>query len=165
MNVRNRPVLGQKADTTIAATDKGSVAFNRLVCDGMSDALIGIVNPSPEKANENRSVADMKLHLVIKTLMEKNEESARSAAKACKIPLSTFAGYLKPNKKQVDPGHLLAIAKHYGVSIDYLFGNQQSMKLDKFPTKRIFSKWVKVTIEDLEDSAFIEKKTGKGAEE
>lgn len=151
MNVRNRPVLGQKADVPISATEKGSVDLDRLVCDEMSDTVIGIVNPSLENPNEDRSIESMKLHSIIKTLMEKNNESARSAAKACKIPLSTFAGYLKPNKKQVDPGHLLAIAKHYGVSIDYLFGYQQATKFDKLPTKKLFSKWVKLTIEDFAD--------------
>jgi len=164
MNVRNRPVLGQKTDAASAATDKDSTDLNRLVCDEMSDAVNGIVNPSLENTNETRSVASMKLHSILKTLMEKNGESARGAAKACKIPLSTFAGYLKPNKKQMDPGHLLAIAKHYGVSIDYLFGLQGPPKFDKLPTKKLFSKWVKLTIEDIadvEDGSFDLIKDGK----
>ena len=104
----------------------------------------------------------MKLHLILKNLLAKNNQSARSAAKACNIPLSTFAGYLKPDKKQIDPGHLLSIAKYYGVSIDYLFGIQSSAKLDKLPTKRIFSKWVKLTIEDLEDGELIFEKNDNG---
>ncbi|MBL7670756.1 MAG: helix-turn-helix transcriptional regulator [Bdellovibrionaceae bacterium] len=125
--------------------------LNHLVYDEMLNTSNGFMNPPPENLNETRSIAGMKLHSILKSLMEKNGESARAAAKACKIPLSTFTGYLKPDKKQIDPGHLLAIAKHYGVSIDYLFGYQQSMKFDKLPTKKLFSKWVKLTIEDIAD--------------
>lgn len=149
MTSRTRPVLGSNSDSPNTAIDKASADLNRLVRDEMSDTMTGFVNPPSENSNETRSIAGMKLHLILKSLMETNGESARAAAKACKIPLSTFTGYLKPDKKQVDPGHLLAIAKHYGVSIDYLFGYQQSTKLDKLPTKKLFSRWVKLTIEDI----------------
>lgn len=109
MNVRKGPALEQNTQAASAAIDNGSIDLSRLVCDEMSNAMSGIVNPSPENSNETRSVAGMKLHLILKTLMENNKESARGAAKACKIPLSTFAGYLKPNKRQVDT--LLLIKK------------------------------------------------------
>jgi len=149
MTSRTRPALGPNTDSTKTATDKVSADPNHLVRDEMSDTVNGFVNPSPENSSDDRSLDYMQLHKTLKNLMEKNGESARAAAKACKIPLSTFTGYLKPNKKQVDPGHLLAIAKHYGVSIDYLFGYQQSVKLDKLPTKKLFSRWVRLTIEDI----------------
>ncbi|GIL17265.1 MAG: hypothetical protein BroJett040_10160 [Oligoflexia bacterium] len=152
MTSRNRPVSGPNANATNTATEKASEELNRLVRDEMSDIVSGFVNPPSENSNETRSIAGMKLHSILKSLMEKNGESARSAAKACQIPLSTFTGYLKPDKKQIDPGHLLAIAKHYGVSLDYLFGYQQSTKFDKLPTKKLFSKWVKLTIEDIADA-------------
>lgn len=151
MTSRNRPVSGPNANSPNTATDKASTDLNRLVRDEMSNTVTGFVNPPSENHNETRSIAGMKLHSILKSLMEKNGESARAASKACKIPLSTFTGYLKPDKKQMDPGHLLAIAKHYGVSIDYLFGYQQSTKFDKLPTKKLFSKWVKLTIEDIAD--------------
>ena len=109
----------------------------------------GISNRAIENHDSDRSVGGMKLHLILKNLMEQNKESARGAAKSCKIPLSTFVGYLKPNKRQVDPDHLLAIARHYGVSIDYLFGHQSAVSFDKLPTKKIFSRWVKLTIEGI----------------
>lgn len=82
--------------------------------------------------------------------MTSRNESARSVAKACGIPLSTFSGYLKP-KQQVDPKHLMAIAAHYGVTIDYLLGQPTTVKLDRLPTKKLFSRWVKLTIEGMGD--------------
>lgn len=151
MSSRTRPASGPNTDSTNTATDKASADLNRLVCDEMSNIVTGFANPPSESSSDDRSLGCMQLHKTLKNLMEKNGESARAASKACKIPLSTFTGYLKPNKKQVDPGHLLAIAKHYGVSIDYLFGYQQSVKLDKIPTKKLFSRWVRLTIEDIAD--------------
>jgi hypothetical protein len=151
MNVRTGPPQGPKKEDLKSADGNGSREPKHSVHDEMSDTLIGIVNPPLENINDTRSIEHMKLNLILKSLMEKNGESARGASKACRIPLSTFTGYLKPNKKQVDPSHLLSIAKHYGVTIDYLFGHEQVIKFDKLPTKKIFSKWVKLTIEDVAD--------------
>ena len=151
MTSRNRPASRPKQGSVRAAAHKVELGPQNKVCDEMLNTVNDIVNRPPTIANEFRSM-DMKLHLVLKSLMEKNSESARGAAKACKIPLSTFSGYLKPGKRQVDPNHLIAIAKHYGVTLDYLFGSSQNLKFDKLPTKKLFSKWVKLTIEDFADS-------------
>ena len=152
MKSRYRPASHKRPPSTDSAASAGSVGGGNSVRDEIPITISGIVVETPENIIQARSVDAMKLHSVLKSLMDSNGQSARGAAKACKIPLSTFNGYLKPNKKQVDPSHLLAIAKHYGVTVDYLFGNEESPKFDKLPTKRLFSKWVKLTIEDLADS-------------
>ena len=122
------------------------------------------VNETPALQPDCRSDMRMKLHSVLRTLMTARSESARSAAKACGIPLSTFSGYLKPGKRQVDPKHLMAIAAHYGVTIDHLFGQPETVKLDRLPTKTLFSKWVKLTIEDMVDGDEITNLLGKVTE-
>ncbi len=84
--------------------------------------------------------------------MKKNGQSARKAAKACGVPLSTFNGYLKPDRHQIDPNHLLAMARHFNVSLDYLLsGREPSQRIEGLPTKRLFSRWVKLTIEEIAD--------------
>jgi hypothetical protein len=66
------------------------------------------------------------------------------------IPLSTLSGYLKPEKHQVDINHLIAIASHYEVSIDYLVsGKNENVQFKGLQTKKLFSRWVKLTIEDV----------------
>jgi transcriptional regulator with XRE-family HTH domain len=93
-----------------------------------------------------------KLHLVLRDLLKKHGQSARKAAKACGVPLSTFNGYLKPDRHQIDPNHLLAMARYFDVSLDYLVsGRDQGRRIDGLPTKRLFSRWVKLTIEEIAD--------------
>ncbi len=149
--IGKRPAQGPINESAESVTVAGNASDLRKVGDSISDTSSGFSHATPAVHNDIRMLADMKLHSVLKKLMAANSESARSAAKACGVPLSTFNSYLKP-KKQIDPAHLLAIAKHYDVSIDYLFGNEQSLKFEKLPTKRLFSKWVKLTIEDLADA-------------
>lgn len=91
-----------------------------------------------------------KLHLVLRDLLKKHGQSARKAAKACGVPLSTFNGYLKPDRHQIDPNHLLAMARHFDVSLDYLLsGREPGHRIEGLPTKRLFSRWVKLTIEEI----------------
>lgn len=151
MMSQKRPKMGPGSDASDSATDGSPASLERVIHGEKLNGLSGFSDRPSENHGEFRSVGGMKLHQVLRSLMNQNNESARSAAKACSIPLSTFNGYLKPNKKQVDPGHLMAMAKHYGVTIDYLFGIQRDAKFDKLPTRQIFSRWVKVTIEDIAD--------------
>ena len=154
-----RPAQEQKNEVKESFAGASDSGRTQKVHTEILDKLIGFAHATPGSFSESRVMDEMKLHLVLKSLLTKNGESARGAAKACKIPLSTFSSYLKPNKRQVDPSHLLAIARHYGVTVDYLFGYQPSIKLDKLPTKKLFSRWVKLTIEDIaDDTELIELK-------
>lgn len=145
------PAQGPKNEVLKSAIGANNKISSHNVHDSITDILSGFTHATPVNPNEIRMLDEMKIHSVLKKLMTMNSESARSAAKACGVPLSTFNSYLKP-KKQIDPAHLLAIAKHYDVSIDYLFGNELNPKFEKLPTKKLFSKWVKLTIEDIADA-------------
>lgn len=151
MKVRNGPGLEQLLGRVKDSQAKASSEGDKLVCDEKLDGVGGIVNQSTEITNGVRQLVTMRMHIILKSLLDKKGESARKAAKACKIPLSTFAGYLKPDKKQIDPIHLMTIARYYGVSIDYLIGHEVAPKYDNLPTKKLFSQWVKLTIEDLDE--------------
>ena len=165
MTSGDRPAATKKSIEPTTATSKESKGATALIRDDISEALTEMTDRTFEKASQSRELDIMtfKLHLILKKLMARNNESARSAAKAIGIPISTFSGYLKPNKRQIDPQHLLAIARHYSVSIDYLFGSQQKMKLDNLPTKRIFSKWVRLTLEEIEELEGAADKDDNGA--
>lgn len=149
---RLRPAARQKAMATKeSAVWPSSVALPK----GLSEMLIspnGFSHATPQENTNGRNLDSMhhKLHLVLRDLLKKNGQSARKAAKACGVPLSTFNGYLKPDRHQIDPNHLLAMAKYFGVSLDYLLSGQQANpRIDSMPTKKIFSRWVKLTIEDI----------------
>lgn len=128
-----------------------------LARDEMPLEVPDIVNATHAQNFTCRNNRRMKLHTVLKSLMATKKESARGAAKACGVPLSTFTGYLKPGKRQVDPTHLMAIARHYDVTIDFLLGIPEKHKLDQIPTKTLFSKWVRLTIEDIADGSSVSK--------
>jgi hypothetical protein len=118
--------------------------------DGIAIEIDGMLNATCNTGPSSRTILYMKLNFVLKKLLEAKGESARKAAKGCGVPLSTFTGYLKPGRKQVDPTHLISISKYFKVSVDSLLGlEQKSPKLDGLPTKKLFSRWVKLTIEDI----------------
>ncbi len=91
------------------------------------------------------------LDVVLKNLISRRNLSARKVAKATGVPLSTLTGYMKPNRSQVDPEHLIVLSKYFQVSVDYLLtGNSGNVKLDGLPGKTIFSRVVRLTIEDID---------------
>lgn len=151
---RTRPALGPKGKGTESSQgNTQSVALP----SGLSEILvtaIGNSHATPQQNLDGRKYNNMhhKLHLVLRDLLKKNGQSARKAAKACGVPLSTFNGYLKPDRHQIDPNHLLAMASYFGVSLDYLLGSKEPNKhIEGLPTKKIFSRWVKLTIEEIAD--------------
>lgn len=113
--------------------------------------MSGISLTTPQSALDGRRCSmHHKLHMVLRELLKKKGQSARKAAKACGVPLSTFNGYLKPDRHQIDPNHMLAMAQYFGVSLDYLLsGREPGRNIDGLPTKRLFSRWVKLTIEEI----------------
>lgn len=150
-SIRTGSKLGTPKQDTKPAPDGQSKNIDKKVCNEIVDKVFGFVNTSSGSPEAVRSNHQMKLHLVLKKLMKNNNESVRAASKATGIPLSTLSGYLKESKKQVDPSHLISLAKHYKVSLNYLFGIEEQVKLSDMPTKKLFSRIVKLTIEDLED--------------
>lgn len=149
---RARPALGQKNKATEEAGDNASATT---LPSGLSEIRVrvsGISHATPQMTDAVQRYSSMhhKLHLVLRDLLKKNGQSARKAAKACGVPLSTFNGYLKPDRHQIDPNHLLAMSRYFAVSIDFLLGGREpSKRIEGLPTKKIFSRWVKLTIEEI----------------
>jgi transcriptional regulator with XRE-family HTH domain len=123
---------------------------------GIASTLDGIADPSQGQRQPCRNFEDMKklsLHTNLRKLIAAKKMSARAAAKEMGIPVSTLNGYLQPDRYQLDPTHLLKIALFFKVSVDFLL---TGVELDMSPqktakaTKVLFSKWVKLTLEEIE---------------
>jgi transcriptional regulator with XRE-family HTH domain len=87
-----------------------------------------------------------------KLLMSDKGLSLRKLAKQTGIGQSTISGYLSENKKAYDPVHLGTLSDFFNVSVDYLlFGKVAKIDFGTMTTKKLFSKIVRLTIEDIED--------------
>lgn len=149
---RTRPALGPKDKAIESAKGDAPGAALPFGLNEIQVSASGISPATPQQNVDGRKYNSMhhKLHVVLRDLLKKNGQSARKAAKACGVPLSTFNGYLKPDRHQIDPNHLLAMASYFGVSIDFLLGGKEPNKrIEGLPTKKIFSRWVKLTIEEI----------------
>lgn len=117
--------------------------------------VIGGVNYPSNKDESLRIDGVMKtiaLPKTLKKLMSDQGISLRRLAKETRISQSTLSGYMNGSKKTYDPQHLGTLADHFGVSVDYLlFGKKANFNLKSIPSKKLFSKIVRLTIEDFED--------------
>ena len=104
-----------------------------------------------EESDIRRIFRGMALHQRLKQLEKASGISAREIAKRAKVPYSTYIEYRRSEKRQVDTAHLINLAKVFGVTVDDLLGIEGASKvnLKSLPTKKIFSRWVKLTIEDI----------------
>ncbi len=117
--------------------------------------VIGGVN-YPSNNNESLRIdgvmKTIALPKTLKKLMSDAGISLRKLAKESGISQSTLSGYLSGSKKTYDPQHLGTLADYFGVSVDYLlFGKKAHINLKSMPSKKLFSKIVRLTIEDFED--------------
>ena len=114
--------------------------------------LIDILNETFLFQGEgDKTMMNFKLNFILKKLIEEQKTSIRKVSKATGVPLSTLSGYLKPNRSQVDPEHLLRLAKYFSVSVDYLLtGKNTDLRLRGLATTKLFSRIVRLTIEDIE---------------
>lgn len=149
---RARPVLDRKVIGVGVAPDAASdVALPSAVSE-IPLTVIGIPSETPQGSQNASGSSSMhhKLHLLLRDLLKKKGQFARKASKACGVPLSTFNGYLKPDRHQIDPNHLLAMARYFDVSLDFILsGRESGSRIEGLPTKRLFSRWVKLTIEEI----------------
>lgn len=90
----------------------------------------------------------VKLADILNELMKQRSISSRALSKATGVPQSTLSHLLSGRSSQ-KPEHLLEIAKHFGVSMEYLiFGeDQQTPTLESVLTEEVFSGWLRVKIE------------------
>jgi transcriptional regulator with XRE-family HTH domain len=80
--------------------------------------------------------------------MRQKPVSARALSKATGVPQSTVSHLLSGRSSQ-KPEHLLALARYFGVSLEYLiFGeDQQANQLESILTEEVFTGWLKVRVE------------------
>lgn len=93
-------------------------------------------------------MSKLKLHSILKTLMNDKGVSAREVSRACDIPQSTVVSYLSGRGTQ-SPEHILKLAEYFGTSMEHLlFGKDRNVPtLDDVLTEGIFDGWLRVKIE------------------
>jgi transcriptional regulator with XRE-family HTH domain len=122
--------------------DKLNISF------GFLDRPVGHPKVTDEPNNMSKK---HQLNEQLKLLLEDRKLSLRQLSKLSKVPISTLSGYLKADRAQLDPTHLLAIAKALDVTVDYLLtGKGRKVRIENVPTKKLFSRWVKLTIEEID---------------
>jgi transcriptional regulator with XRE-family HTH domain len=92
---------------------------------------------------------NVKIHKVLKSLMEEQGLTTAKLSKITGIPNSTLASYLSDLKASYNPSHLLMLAEHFQVSLEYLLTSKvsSSANLKSLPLEKIFSGYLKVNIE------------------
>ncbi|OQW47932.1 MAG: hypothetical protein A4S09_14135 [Proteobacteria bacterium SG_bin7] len=117
--------------------------------------LIGGANYPQYNKEPSRIDGEMKtiaLPKTLKHLMSDKGISLRKLAKQTGISQSTISGYLSGSRRTYDPQHLGTLADFFSVSVDYLlFQKQIKTNLNNLPAKKLFSKVVRLTIEDFEE--------------
>jgi transcriptional regulator with XRE-family HTH domain len=93
-------------------------------------------------------VKKIKLAENLNRLMKQNSVSTRALSKETGVPQSTISALCAGRSSQ-KPEHLLAIAKRFSVSMEFLiFGeDQQPPNLENVLTEQIFSGWIKIHVE------------------
>lgn len=89
-----------------------------------------------------------KLAETLNRLMKQHSVSTRALSKDTGVPQSTISALIGGRSSQ-KPEHLLAIAKRFSVSLEFLiFGeDDQPPNLENVLTEQIFSGWVKINVE------------------
>lgn len=92
---------------------------------------------------------NVKIHKVLQGLMEEKGLTTAKLSKKIGIPNSTLASYLSGVKASYNPSHLLLLAEHFNVSLEYLLTSKDSsaVGLKSLPLEKIFSGYLKVNIE------------------
>lgn len=138
---------GQVANPSAASNEPNQRSINEVLGE-ISDISN---SPSDREKPADKLPMKIKIDTILKDLLIQRKLSARKASTACGIPMSTFSGYLKPNRSQLDPEHLLSLSRFFKVSVDYLLtGKDSTNKLMGLPAKTIFSRVVKLTIEEID---------------
>lgn len=90
---------------------------------------------------------ELKLHRILKRLMEQKGLSARELSRKTKVPPSTLSSLMAGGKPQ-KLDHILALAEFFGTSMEMLlYGvDNRPPSLDEVLTEGVFSGWLKVEI-------------------
>lgn len=101
-----------------------------------------------KQPHRKRHVKKTKLADTLNELMKSKPISSRALSKATGVPQSTLSHLLSGRSSQ-KPEYLLALAKFFGVSLEYLiFGeDRQPVGLESVLTEELFSGWVRIKVE------------------
>lgn len=90
---------------------------------------------------------ELKLHRMLKRLMEQKGINARELSRQTKVPPSTLSNLMAGGKPQ-KLDHVLALAEYFGTSMEMiLYGSDRRQPtLDEVMTEGVFSGWLKVEI-------------------
>lgn len=91
---------------------------------------------------------ELKLHKVLKTLMDQKKISARELSRQTKVPPSTLSSLLAGGKPQ-KLNHVLVLAEYFGTSMEMLLygSDRRPPTIEELATEGIFEGWLKVKIE------------------
>ena len=90
----------------------------------------------------------VKLHTILKKLIQDKKVSAREVSRSCGIPQSTITNFLS-GRGPHRPEQVLKLANYFGCSMEFLlFGeDDRPPTLDEVMTQGLFEGWLKVKIE------------------
>ena len=90
----------------------------------------------------------VKLHIILKKLIEDKRVSARQVARDCGLAQSTLNSLLS-GRSPAKPEQVLALARYFGTSMEFLlFGSDdRPPTLDEVLTEGVFDGWLRVKIE------------------
>lgn len=90
----------------------------------------------------------VKLHTILKKLIEDKQVSARQVARDCELAQSTLNSLLS-GRSPAKPEQVLALARYFGTSMEFLlFGeDHRPPTLDEVLTQGLFDGWLRVKIE------------------
>jgi transcriptional regulator with XRE-family HTH domain len=88
------------------------------------------------------------LNQTLKSLMDKQKLSTKKLSTILEIPNSTLSSYLAGDKSTYDPYHLLTLADHFGVSVDYLLRGEEVKPIDlkNMKLEDLFEGYLQVSI-------------------
>lgn len=102
---------------------------------------------------------EIKIHIVLRRLMEQKGVTTTEIAHATKVPNSTLSTWLLPKAKPKDPQHLAAVAEYFSTSIDYLlFGSVPEVDVESLPLEHVLDGLYRLRLERV----VIPKKKDKG---
>lgn len=111
--------------------------------------IVETAHKSSVSHRESDMTVEVKLHQVLKRLMDSHRVSVRAVAKACKIPPSTLASYLAGKKASYNPEHIACLADYFQVTTDFLLLEREepTSALNSLQVEQLFEGWLRVKVE------------------
>lgn len=90
----------------------------------------------------------LRMDKVLKQLIKEKRISVRELSRATRIPQSTLNALVQ-GREPSKPQHLLAIAKYFSCSVEFLLTGEdkRAPTLEEVLTQELFSGWIKIRVE------------------